>query len=254
MADSPPQTWKSIQKNIISIRKRNDHSSKLRQTHESILTMSPFGENKDVKEFKEQLRSIKKSIESHQNTKKVDPEMKILLGQLNTKVSVIQKWINNYAIGEAVEMSSYKDGLKKVDNHVLDNVPLLYHIVEEVRQIKKEEREMQKELLKIEKEILDNRKDFEKVTKEVKKTKTKKPKIEKIESVTKKTKAKSNKKTIQKIKKTVKNKDNKEAKPFVVKQMGNQVPIKDTIKDKEIKEKPNKKKDLKKFINVLKNM
>ena len=232
MVNPTTRTLKSIQKNLDSIKRRNDHSTKLRQTHESILTMPTFSENKDVKEFKEQLRSIKKSIENQQNIKKIDPEMKALFEDLNTKVTVIQKWINNYAIGDAVEMATFKDGLRKVDDHVLDNVPLLYHIVEEVRQIKKEERSMQKELLKIEKEIMSNKKKFEKVSNKV-----------------------ALPKKIPKAKKTVKTKKTKKSpKSIASKPLRKQIPIRSKIKNKAIKEEPNKRKDLKKFINVLDNM
>lgn len=146
------RTLKDIQKNINAIRSRSDHLEKLRHTHNSVLHMEPLAQKQDVNEFRNELKSIKQSIVNQQKNA-ADDETKAMLRELNIKVTMIQDWVSNYAIGDAAEITEVREGLKKIDESILDNAPLLQYLVDEVRQIRREETDMQREIARLETEL-----------------------------------------------------------------------------------------------------
>lgn len=146
------RTLRDIQKNINAIRSRSDHLEKLRHTHNSVLRMEPLAQKQDISEFRNELKSIKQSIVNQQKSAD-DGETKAMLRELNSKVTMIQDWVSNYAIGDAAEITEVREGLRKIDESILDNAPLLQYLVDEVRQIRREEAGMQREIERLENEL-----------------------------------------------------------------------------------------------------
>jgi len=201
LAVAPTVNIEDIRKNIMAIKQRTGEAYKLRQAHESLLSLSFIPSEKDIKELKEELKRIKESIEN-QRKKSENERLKQMLNELNKKVSAVQEWINNYAIGDAVEMTVMREGLKNLENKQLDEAPLLRSLVNEIAEIRQQEEENRKLLIEIEKEIGMHKKSISKLKPQVKprvKTEPKKKKITRKKKV--KTRVRKEKRGVRKIKK-----------------------------------------------------